>query len=213
MWKQNRVKVIVTTMVTLLPCVIGLILWQRLPERMPIHFNFSGVADGWESKPFAVFALPGFFCVCQIICIFTMIHDPKGANIGGKIISVLLWVVPVLSLVTGVCIYAYALDIRINISIVCMSLLGVLYIVMGNLMPKLRHNYTVGIKTSWTLADPDNWYHTHRVAGWSWVISGVIMLAAALWMSVWMMLALMASATAAPVIYSFIYYRRHRGEP
>ena len=50
MWKQNRVKVIVTTVVTLLPCVIGLIIWQRLPERMPIHFNFSGVADGWGAS-------------------------------------------------------------------------------------------------------------------------------------------------------------------
>lgn len=209
MWKQNRGKIILTSLATLLPCLIGLILWPRLPEQMPIHFDFSGTADGWNSKPFAVFAIPGFLFACHIICTLAMLYDPKGENIGRKIISVLMWVMPVVSVTTSMCIYAYALNVQINVTTIFMSLMGVLNIVMGNMMPKLRHNYTVGIRTSWTLADPENWYHTHRVGGWAWVITGIIMLAASLWMSICLLLVLLAAATAVPVVYSFVYYKRH----
>lgn len=210
MWRQNKVKITVTSLVTLLPGLIGLILWERLPELMPVHFNFSGQADNWAGRPFAVFALPGFFFLCQIICAFAILHDPKGENIGGRIVGILLWVLPVVSLVTSICIYAYALNMQINISFICISLVGVIQIVLGNIMPKLRHNYTVGIRTAWTLSDPENWYHTHRVAGWSMVASGVLMLATSLCMSPWLMLVLTVAAAGVPVVYSFLYYRRHR---
>ena len=210
MWKQNKARIIATTLALLLPSAIGLILWQRLPELMPIHFNFNGVADNWAGRPFAVFAMPGFFLICYLICIFAMLHDPKGDNIGGRLISILMWVMPVTSLIVSICIYAYALNMPINISFICISLIGVVNILLGNVMPKIRHNYTVGIKTAWTLADPENWYHTHRVAGWSSVTAGVLILATALCMSVWLMLALTTAAIAVPVIYSFVYYKRHK---
>ncbi len=205
-------KIIVTSLVTLLPCLMGLILWNRLPELVPIHFNFQGVADNWAGRPFAVFALPGFFLACQIICIFAMLHDPRNENIGGRLISILLWVLPVTSLVVGVCIYMYALDIKINISFICITFIGIVQIILGNIMPKLRHNYTVGVRTAWTLADPENWYHTHRAAGWSMVISGVLMVATSMLMSPWLMLALAAGSMAVPVTYSFLYYRRHKNQ-
>ena len=210
MWRQNRVKIIVTSLLTLLPSVIGLILWPRLPELIPTHFNFSGVADDWGSKPFAVFALPGFFFLCQVFCTFIMFHDPRHENIGGEIVSILLWVLPVTSILVGICTYMYSLGMQIDIGFIFITLIGIVQIILGNIMPKIKHNYTVGIKTAWTLSDPENWYHTHRVAGWSMVISGVLILATTLFMSAWLMLALVTVAIAVPIVYSFIYYRRHR---
>ncbi len=212
MWRQNRTKIIVTSLTTLIPCLIGLVLWNKLPELVPTHFNFQGVADDWSGKPFAVFALPGFFFVCQLICVFAILHDPKNESVGGKIVSILLWFLPMTSLVTSICIYMYALNMQINISFIYITLIGIIQIVLGNLMPKLRHNYTVGIKISWTLADPENWYHTHRVAGWSCVISGVLILATSLLMSPWLMLILVTAGIAVPIVYSFIYYRRHKSQ-
>lgn len=209
MWKQNRGKIAVTSLVTLLPCLMGLLLWQRLPELVPIHFNFNGVADDWAGRPFAVFALPGFFFVCHIICTFAILHDPKGENIGGKLISIILWIMPLTSLVTCMCIYAYALNMQINIAVICIWLVGAMQIVMGNVMPKLRHNYTIGIKTAWTLADPDNWYHTHRVAGWTMVIGGVVLLASSFWPNLWVLVAVTVLSCGIPVAYSFVYFKRH----
>ena len=209
MWRQNKAKVIITSLATLLPSLIGLILWHKLPELVPIHFNFRGVVDDWAGRPVAVFALPGFFLACQIVCAVAMLHDPRKENTGGKVISILLWVLPVTSIVTCMCIYATALNVQINIAVVCFSLLGVLHIVMGNILPKLRHNYTIGIRTSWTLASQENWHHTHRVAGWSMVITGVIILASALWMNTWLILILLTADVGIPIVYSFVYYKRH----
>lgn len=212
MWKRNRGRIAVSSLAALLPSVIGLILWRRLPELVPVHFNFSGQADNWAGRPFAVFALPGFFFICQLVCAFAILHDPKGENIGGKMISILLWVLPVTSMAVGMCIYASALNLKVDVAVICMTMLGVLHIVLGNVMPKLRHNYTIGIKTPWTLSDPENWYHTHRVAGWSMVTAGVLILAAALWMSPWLLLLLTVAAVILPIVYSFVYYRRHSGQ-
>lgn len=212
MWKRNRARIAVTSLVTLLPSIIGLILWQRLPELVPVHFNFSGQPDNWAGRPFAVFGLPGFFFICQLVCAFAILHDPKGENIGGKMISILLWVLPVTSMVVGMCVYAAALNLKVDVAVICMTMLGVLHIVLGNVMPKLSHNYTIGIKTPWTLSDPENWYHTHRVAGWSMVTAGVLILAAALWMSPWLLLLLTVAAVVVPIVYSFVYYRRHGGQ-
>lgn len=209
MWKQNRVKILVTSLVTLLPCLIGLLLWQRLPELVPIHFNFNGVADDWAGRPFAVFALPGFFFVCHIICTLAILYDPKGENIGRKLISIILWIMPATSLVTNMSIYAYAMNMEINIAVISIWLVGILHIVLGNIMPKLKHNYTIGIKTSWTLADPENWYHTHRIAGWSMVIGGILLLTTAFWPNILFLLMVTVLSVGVPVVYSFVYYKRH----
>lgn len=212
MWKQNKGRILLTSAVTGLPCLIGLLLWKHLPELIPVHFDFTGTADDWAGRPFAVFALPGFFLACHLICALTLLHDPKAESVGGKMISILIWIIPVVSLVTCTGIYAYALRLPVNIAFFCISLVGAANIVLGNLLPKLRHNYTVGIKTPWTLADPENWYHTHRIAGWSMVVTGVVILATSLCMNVWLMLALLLAALAIPMIYSYAYYLRHRKE-
>lgn len=212
MWKQNRSKIVTTTLAALLPCLIGLVLWQRLPELVPIHFNFNGAADDWADKSVVVFALPGFFLVCHIICLFVMLHDSKIKETGGSLISILLWILPVVSLVTCVCIYAYALHMRVNIAFVCINLIGIFQIVLGNLLPKLKFNHIIGLRTSWTLANPENWYHTHRVAGWSCVLTGILILATALSMNIWLMLALLTVPIVVSTAYSYVYYQQHGGE-
>jgi len=61
-----------------------------------------------------------FFLVCHIICTFSMFYDPKRGNIGGKLISILLWVLPITSVITSMCIlYAYALNLKVNIAVIC----------------------------------------------------------------------------------------------
>lgn len=209
MWRQNRVKILITSLVTLLPCLVGLILWPRLPELMPIHFNFSGVADGWESRQFAIFALPCFFLVCHLICMFAMLHDPRGVQLGGKVVAIFMWFMPVTSLIVGICMYANAMNIKINISVIFICFIGLINIVLGNILPKVKPNSSVGIRTVWTVADSENWYHTHRLGGWILVITGVALLTASLWITPWLMLVLVIIAMLVPIVYSFVYYKRH----
>ena len=55
-------------------------------------------------------------------------------------------------------------------------IIAVLFTVIGNLMPKFKHNYFIGIKTPWTLASEEVWFATHRLGGKLWFYGGLIMI-------------------------------------
>ncbi|MBI9095831.1 MAG: SdpI family protein [Sphaerochaeta sp.] len=88
--------------------------------------------------------------------------------------------------------------------------MALLFLVIGNYLPKCKHNYTVGIKIPWTLASEENWNRTHRFAGWVWIIASILLLVSALtgWFVPVVVIISMTAMVAGPVIYSFLFYRR-----
>ena len=206
----NKRTLILTSIVILLPMFVGLILWNRLPEQMPTHFGFNGTADGYSGRPFAIIGLPLFLLAIQLLCAFALRADPKKQNISEKLVQLTLWICPAVSLFAGLSIYLSALGFAINISRLGMVFVGLIFIVIGNYLPKCRHNYTVGIRLPWTLDNEDNWNHTHRFAGYVWIIAGVVTLlsvflshAAVVWV------AAIFVASLSPLVYSFVYAKRH----
>ena len=205
---------IITSLVVLLPLIAGLILWSRLPAEMAIHFGADGQADGFASRGLAVFGLPLFLLAMHLLCAFVTLHDPKRENISGKIYHLVLWLMPVISVVSGAMLYLYALGITTDTLFFVKLLLGLLFVILGNYLPKCRQNYTVGIKLPWTLADPDNWNRTHRMAGWLWILGGLLLLADALlhFLPDWAFLPLLLLMGLVPMAYSFLLHlRRERG--
>ena len=112
--------------------------------------------------------LPLFILAMQLFCAVMLRADPKKQNISEKMAQLILWVCPAVSLFAGLSIYLSALGFAINVSRFGMIFVGLLFIAIGNYLPKCRHNYTVGIRLPWTLDDEDNWNHTHRFAGYVW---------------------------------------------
>ncbi|MGL5434432.1 MAG: SdpI family protein [Lachnospiraceae bacterium] len=197
----------VTIIVTLLPCLIGLLLWNRLPDQIPTHFDFNNNIDGWSSKPLAVFGIPAILAAMQFFLLFVTGHDPKRQNISPKIISFFMWIIPITSLTVCSMSYSIALGANLNVGAVINGLIGVLFIGIGNYLPKTKPNYTVGIKISWTLNDPENWRKTHRLAGFLWVISGIMFFINMFFLYAWVLFAIIIIATLIPAIYSFLLYR------
>jgi uncharacterized membrane protein len=64
----------------------------------------------------------------------------------------------------------------VDIAFFAELLIGLLFIIIGNYLPKARQNYTIGIRIPWTLANEENWNRTHRLAGYLWMICGVLMI-------------------------------------
>lgn len=214
MLKKNKGFIILTTIVAALPILMGLLLWNQLPDQVATHFNINGVADSWSSKEFAVFALPLFLVGVHLICVCATMADPRRQNIPNKIFRLLLWICPVLSVITNGCIYLIAIGIDVNIGVIIQLMIGLLFIVLGNYMPKCRQNYTMGIKLPWTLADEDNWNQTHRMAGWLWIAAGILLIVLTIlnWMQLWFMIALIALMILVPTAYSFLYYLKHQNK-
>ena len=157
MLKRAWKTLLITSIVTLLPIPVGLVLWDRLPDVMATHFGTNNEANGFSSKPFAVFFIP-LFCLAMLwICAVITANDPRKKNISPKIFRLALWIIPVVSLICGVAIYTYNLGHPLDISSFMMILMGILFILIGNYMPKTRQNYTIGIKVPWALDNEENW--------------------------------------------------------
>ena len=215
MIKENKWKLLISSIVILLPVIAGLILWNRLPDRMATHWGMAGSADGWSSKPFAVFALPLFVLVIHWICIIVTAADPKNKNQTQKAVSLVFWVCPFISLFTGAIIYTAAFGMNFSINILLPLVTGLVFVVIGNYLPKCKQNYTVGIKVVWALENEENWNATHRFGGKVWVIGGMLlMLCAFLPKAVmyYVLIVLITLLGIIPVIYSYVYYRKQKAD-
>lgn len=219
--KNNLQTVIVTTLAMLIPMIVGLALWNRLPEEMPVHFDGSGAVDGYAGKPMAVFGLSGFLLAIHILLVFCIDADPKKAGIPDKIYRIILWLMPVVTFACYMLTYMSAMHMTVNVPFTILTLLGIIYIVLGNFLPKARRNYSFGFRMRWTLDSEKNWEHTHRFAGWCCVISGLCIILIAMITSVTGMpeglplivLAIAVLGMSVPtMLYSYLYYLNHKDD-
>lgn len=174
--KEYRKLIIATTLITLLPILLGLILWNRLPDTVAVHWGADGQADGWAGKAYAVFGLPCLLAAIHLFAVLFTLNNPRRKNINKKPLMLVFWLIPVLSLVTNGIVYLTAMGADIDVFVICFVLIGIVFIVFGNYMPKLQQNYTVGIKMPWTLNSTENWNRTHRLGGRLFIVGGILMI-------------------------------------
>ena len=208
MIKKNLKVLILTTVVMLLPILAGLILWDQLPELMPTHWNAAGDVDGWSGKAFAVFGLPLIMVAAQWLCMLGTAADPKKNNHSEKVLHLVLWIVPALSVVLHAVTYATALGHAVPMEVVMPILVGLIFTIIGNYMPKCKQNYTIGIKIPWTLDNEENWNRTHRFAGWLWTFCGIAIMCTGFFGGFWVFLPITLLMVIAPIIYSYVLHRK-----
>lgn len=213
-WKKNKLYFIITSIIVILPMIAGVLLWEQLPDRVATHFGRDNIPNGWSSKGFAVFGLPLFCLAVHVICTVATLFSTEQKNLSNRIIRIILFICPAVSLICGFSIYGYALSYPINMEVLIGLFVGIIFVVIGNYLPKCRQNYVVGIKIPWTLSDKENWNHTHRLAGWIWVPCGIIFILNAFLhlLSSWMYFVLFAVMIFVPVIYSFVYFLKQKKE-
>lgn len=207
MIKKYKGTIILTSVITLLPIIAGLILWDRLPAEIATHFGTDNQPDGYSSKAFAVFGLPFVMLGIHLLCILITNVDPKKQNISDKAIATVLWIIPLLSLVLMSMTYAYALGSKIKIGFIVIMFLGILFILLGNYMPKTKQNFTFGMKIPWTLNDEENWNKTHRLAGRLMFSGGAIICATAIFESPWIFFPVVLIMLLVPLAYSYKLYK------
>lgn len=209
--KINRKLLVLTSILCLLPIFLGLFYWKALPAEIPTHFDFSGQADGYSSKAEAVFFLPLFMVGIHVISIFMTSVSPKSQNIGSKGKILIYWLVPMIAIPVQVASLLSAMNIISSKELVIGIgvLLSLLFIVIGNYMPKIKQNYVFGIKLPWTLDNEENWYKTHRFAGKVWVACGVLFLLDILFQFAmpYVLVPTFLVMLLAPLVYSYHLYK------
>ncbi|MBE7015246.1 MAG: DUF1648 domain-containing protein [Ruminococcaceae bacterium] len=130
---------LITAVVCLLPILLGVSLWSRLPDAMAIHFNVYGEADNFASKGFVVFVLPVLMVVLQGFCCF--INDINAEKNGErkKLERVTKWIIPVMTMILQVVTLGYGLGWNLDIRRIVTFIVGSIFLVIGNYMPKFDY--------------------------------------------------------------------------
>ena len=198
-----------TSLICLIPIVVGAAVYSRLPETVATHWNLSGEPDGWSSRAFAVFGLPGILLAVNLFLPFALRADPKRQNMSDALVKVTVWTIPLVSLLCCGTTLARALGYTVRVERWVPIFMGVLSIIIGNYLPKTKQSYTMGIKLPWTLNSEENWNRTHRLAGFLWVISGALfILMSFIGWSQAALLIILALMILAPMVYSYLLYRK-----
>ena len=209
--KHTKLNIILSCIILVAPMIFGMIVWNKLPESMPIHWGVHGEVNGWSSKPFAVFVLPLLILAIHGVCIFASRKDFRNKKQSPKVMGLVLWICPLLSLLANSLTYAVALGKEINVLFVVSLTMGALSVLIGNYLPKCQQNRIVGIRIIWTLKNEANWNATHRFAGKAWVIGGLLLMASSLLpysILPWAMIALLVVFIGLPVLYSYRFHKK-----
>ncbi|MBW6410651.1 SdpI family protein [Clostridium weizhouense] len=162
--------------------LITVIVYNKLPNQIPTHWNISGEIDKYSSKLFGSFLLPSIMLLVWIGMLLTPKIDPKKNNYSkfDKSYNVIINVTLTFLFILHICVLGVSLDYNIEINRVIPFMLGILLIVIGNYLPKSKTNFFYGIKTPWTLTNEDTWKKTHRLGGKLFVLSGLVIIISSL---------------------------------
>ena len=204
------------------PVLIGLMIafalavYGRLPEQVPTHFGLSGEPDGWTPRLPGAFLMPLLAAGVYLLLIVLRRIDPRGANYSRfeetwwvflNVIALLMTALHVLSL-------GFAIGWPIDMARAVTVTVGLLFVGLGNYMPRLRSNWWMGIRTPWTLESEEVWRDTHRVGGWAFVAAGLLVVLAGLLLEpglrAWASGIAFGTAIVIPLVYSYVAYRRLR---
>ncbi|MBE6983429.1 MAG: DUF1648 domain-containing protein [Ruminococcaceae bacterium] len=215
MIKNHKKKAVISSILILLPVLFGLIFWNQLPESMVSHWGGDGVADGTAPKAFVVFGMPLMLLAIHWLCLGLTCLDKKSAQYHNKLVMITYGIMPVLSIVVNGILYGLALGAELNLFMLLPAFLGVMFIIIGNYMPKTTRNRSMGIKLRWTMGNDENWQKTHRLGGRLQVVSGVLLLISATFsveVSIGMLVAAIILAIVVPTVYSYMLYRKHKAQ-
>ena len=212
---KNKKYWLITSTITLLPMVAGLLLWDRLPDSMPIHFGIDGAADGWSGKGFAVFGLPLLMLAFHGILFAATKLDKQNRGHNEKVLNLVGLLFPAMSIFLSTLIYTASMQIKLDLGHILLPLLGLFFILIGNWMPKVKQNTTMGIKLRWTLYSEENWNKTHRFAGWCWVLGGIVFCVMGFLSSKLLLFTLPVTVillAAVPALYSWRLSKKQKAE-
>ena len=199
----------------LIPIGMTLFLYNRLPNQLAVHFGTNGEADGYQGK--FTFLLTSTLFLLGVPLLLKIIRyiDPKKKNYEKfestydmfRLLFTAFFSVMYISMIF------INLGYDVNIQMIVLIGIGLLFMFLGKYMSRIRFNYTMGIRTPWTLASEDVWQRTHQFAGPLWLIGGIIMIILAFLpgsLAFILMLIIVGIIAFVPILYSYLIYKKDR---
>ena len=211
---STRTTTIIVLLMIAAATIVGVALWNRLPDQMASHWNVNDLVDGYTSKFWGVFMLPLVTLGMLLLFIVIPSIDPLKANIAQFRDVFNLFI----TLMVAFMLYVYALSLRWNLgstdfgmSKAMLPAIGILFFFVGYLLRKAKRNFFIGIRTPWTLSSDRVWDETHRLGSVLFMISGALAFVGSLFggmTAFWFLFAPIIGATLITLVYSYVLYQR-----
>ncbi|CAN5656915.1 SdpI family protein [soil metagenome] len=199
--------------VVLAMMVFTLAVYGALPDRIPTHWNVRGEVDGWSGRTWGAFLMPMMAAAVWLLLPLLRRIDPRRSNY--ERFDATFWI-----LVNAIVLFMAAMHVLtlgaalgwpIDMTKAVLAMVGLMFVVLGNFLPRVKSNWWMGIRTPWTLESEHVWRETHRLAGYTFVAAGLIVMAATLLptaLAFPVAMAGMVVGSMVPVAYSYVVYRR-----
>jgi len=213
MEKNNIVVLIVTSILCLLPICLSFAVYDDLPGQLVMQWNLEGNPNWYAPKAIGAFGLPLFLLGLNIIINLVVYRYPKMENISKAMQIFVSWFIPILSLAIVPLFLLINLGSELPIKMIVFILAGIVFIFIGNYLPKNRQNVIVGIRIPWTLNNNENWNKTHRLAGFLFIIGGMLFIIIAFLslkniFGIIIIFTILLITIIVPIIYSFILHKK-----
>jgi uncharacterized membrane protein len=192
---------------------LAAVSWSVAPDRIPVHWGLSGQPDRWGGRFEGLMMPPLLALGIYLLLLFLPRIDPGRANYATFAHTYatvrLLMLVVFVAIETLIVLWVHGrhVDMGAGIGVV----LGGMFVVLGNLLGKLRPNWFVGIRTPWTLSSKESWVRTHRAGGWLFMAFGLMIMCTALIRTRIFVVAVavaFAAGILGLIVYSYLVWRR-----
>ena len=192
----------------LLVVIFNLLFYDKMPAELPTHWNFQGQADDYSSKFHAMVVIQGFLVLMNAFLCFMLDSDPKNNKQYNLVMTISKLSMPAIMLLIYIITVMAGFGREVKVSTILPIFIGLLFIAIGNYLPKIKRNYTMGIKLPWTLNSDENWRRTHRLGGICFVIIGLCLILSVFLKSEIVFLVPLILGGIVPAIYSYYLYTK-----
>ena len=198
----------------LIQIIVVASFWNNAPDTVPIHWNLNGEADSFASKEFGLLFGPMMNLIVYIVLLLLPKIDPSGKNFEkfGKTYKIIRYILSGFFFLIVLLITAVSSGIELDMTLFMTYLILIFFTIFGNFLGNIKHNYFVGIRTPWTLANLEVWRLTHRFSSKFWVFVSLIYLIIVTFIEKgyigYVMISYLVLISLVPVIYSFIVFKK-----
>ena len=211
MKKINVKSLVITSIVCLLPIILGSIFYNVLPKSIAIHWGINNNPNGYFSKPAFVFGMPMIMVALQIFCCLCSDLSDKNPEANKKAVTVYKWIIPILTIILYIVTIMFALGNNLDIRKIVMIVLGITFIISGNYMPKVRGDYYINLKAFWIKNKDEKLVNKAiKISAYTLIICGILCILSILFKPVVSVAIIVASIIYTLFIYLYVYLKSRK---
>lgn len=197
----------------LLIIAITILAYPHLPEEIATHWNLDGKPNGFSSRFEGVSIIPLITLALYVLMLVAPSLDPRKENYLKFLKAYRLIKLGLFLFLLGIqlLVIVFNLGYNVNIGKITTLGLGILFALLGIYLPQIKHNYFIGIKTPWTLANEKVWHETHRLGGKLFLISGILIMLSVFLPDkprFWLLMILLIGSSLIAMVYSYFLFKK-----